>query len=37
MAIWIVQWVGREIRVLDYIDGVGQVLAFYVEEPRSRG
>jgi phage terminase large subunit len=37
MAIWIVQWVGREIRVLDYIEGVGQVLAFYVEELRSRG
>ncbi len=30
MTIWIVQWVGKEIRVLDYIEGVGQVLAFYV-------
>ena len=37
MAIWIVQWVGKEIRVLDYIEGVGQVLAFYVTELRSRG
>jgi phage terminase large subunit len=37
MAIWIVQWVGREIRVLDYIEGVGQVLAFYVNELRGRG
>jgi phage terminase large subunit len=37
MAIWIVQWIGREIRVLDYIEGVGQVLAFYVNELRSRG
>lgn len=37
MAIWIVQWVGREIRVLDYIEGVGQVLAFYVNELRARG
>ena len=30
MAIWIAQFVGREIRVLDYIEGVGQVLAYYV-------
>ena len=37
MAIWIVQWVDREIRVLDYIEGVGQVLAFYVNELRARG
>ena len=37
MAIWIVQWVDREIRILDYIEGVGQVLAFYVNELRARG
>ena len=37
MAIWIVQFVGREIRVLDYIEGVGQVLAYYVNELRARG
>lgn len=37
MAIWIVQWVGQEIRVLDYIEGVGQVLAYYVDELRRRG
>jgi phage terminase large subunit len=37
MAIWIAQWVGREIRVLDYIEGVGQVLAYYVNELRARG
>jgi phage terminase large subunit len=37
MAIWIVQWVGHEIRVLDYIEGVGQVLAYYVNELRNRG
>lgn len=37
MAIWIVQWVGQEIRVLDYIEGIGQVLAYYVTELRSRG
>lgn len=37
MAIWIVQWVGQEIRVLDYIEGIGQVLAYYVSELRARG
>lgn len=37
MAIWIVQWVDREIWVLDYIEGIGQVLAYYVNELRSRG
>lgn len=37
MAIWIVQFVEREIRILDYIEGVGQVLAYYVNELRSRG
>jgi len=37
MAIWIVQFVGQEIRVLDYIEGVGQVLAYYVNELRTRG
>jgi phage terminase large subunit len=37
MAIWIVQWAGQEIRVLDYIEGVGQVLAYYIDELRRRG
>lgn len=37
MAIWIVQWVGRTILVLDYIEGVGQVLAYYVNALRDRG
>jgi phage terminase large subunit len=36
MAIWIVQWVGQEIRLLDYIEGVGQVLAYYADELRRR-
>jgi phage terminase large subunit len=27
-VIWIVQWVAQEIRVLDYIEGVGQVLGY---------
>lgn len=36
-AIWIVQFVGREIRVLDYYEAVGQPLAAHVEWMRSRG
>ena len=36
MAIWITQWVGQEVRVLDYIEGIGQVLAYYVNELRQR-
>ncbi len=37
MAIWIVQFVGGAIHVLDYIEGVGQVLSYYTTELRSRG
>jgi phage terminase large subunit len=33
-AIWAVQWVGQEIRVLDYIEGQGQVLGYYTNELR---
>lgn len=36
-TIWIVQWVGQEIRVLDYYESVGQVLAFHVNWLRSKG
>jgi phage terminase large subunit len=36
MAIWIVQWAGREIRVLDYIEGVGQEVSYYIAELRKR-
>jgi phage terminase large subunit len=36
-AIWVAQFVGGEIRVIDYIEGVGQPLAYYVEELRARG
>ncbi len=36
-TIWIVQWVGQEIRMLDYYEAVGQVLAFHVNWLRSRG
>jgi phage terminase large subunit len=37
MAIWIVQFVAQEIRVLDYIEGRGQVLAYYVTILREKG
>lgn len=37
MAIWVAQWVGREIRWLDYIEGQGQPLAYYTAELRKRG
>jgi phage terminase large subunit len=37
MSIWIAQWVSREVRVLDYIEGQGQVLSYYVGELRARG
>jgi phage terminase large subunit len=26
MAIWVVQWAGQEIRLLDYLEGQGQVV-----------
>jgi phage terminase large subunit len=36
-TIWIVQWVGQEIRILDYYEAVGQVLAHHVNWMRYRG
>lgn len=36
-AIWICQFVAREIRVLDYYEAVGQPLAAHLEWLRSRG
>lgn len=36
-AIWLAQFVGREIRYLDYIEGRGQELSYYINELRSRG
>lgn len=36
-AIWVCQFVGREVRVLDYIEGRSQPIAYYVEQLRSRG
>jgi hypothetical protein len=37
MAIWVCQFAGREIRLLDYIEGVGQPLGYYAAELRRRG
>jgi phage terminase large subunit len=34
-TIWVVQWVGAEIRILDYYEAAGQVLAFHVNWLRS--
>ena len=36
-AIWVAQFVGREIRVLDYYEAVGQPLGAHVEWLRSNG
>lgn len=36
-AIWVAQFVGKEIRVLDYIEGRGQELSYYIQALRSRG
>ena len=36
-AIWVCQFVAQEIRVLDYLEGQGQVLGYYTNELRERG
>ena len=36
-VIWIVQWVGDQIKVLDYYESVGQVLAYHVSWMRDHG
>ena len=36
-VIWIVQFVGQAIHVLDYYESVGQVLGYHVDWLRSRG
>lgn len=36
-SMWIAQWVGKEVRVLDYYEAVGQPLAAHLEWLRSRG
>jgi phage terminase large subunit len=36
-TIWVVQWVGEVIKILDYYESVGQVLAYHVNWLRERG
>lgn len=36
-AIWVAQFVGREIRFLDYIEGRGQEMGYYIQQLRARG
>ncbi|MDE1814535.1 MAG: phage terminase large subunit [Thaumarchaeota archaeon] len=36
-AIWICQFVGPQIRVLDYIEGQGQPVTYYIAEMQTRG
>ena len=36
-AIWVVQFAGQVVRVLDYIEGQGQVLGYYTHELHHRG
>jgi len=36
-AIWVAQWVGQKIALLDYIEGSGQPPSYYFEELRQRG
>lgn len=36
-AIWLVQFVGPQIRVLDYIEGQGQPVSYFITEAISRG
>ena len=36
-AIWVGQWVGKEIRFLDYIEGRGQEMGYYIQQLHARG
>lgn len=36
-AIWVAQWTAGQIRFIDYIEGQGQPLAYYLAELRERG
>jgi phage terminase large subunit len=37
MAIWVVQWSGDMIRLVDYLEGSGQAISYYTNELRRRG
>ena len=36
-AVWVMQFIGKEIRCLSYVEGSGQPLAYYLGELRTRG
>lgn len=36
-AIWVAQWSGGQIKFIDYIEGQGQPLSYYLNELRTRG
>lgn len=36
-AVWVAQWVGQTIKVIDYIEGMGQPPAYYFDQLRERG
>jgi phage terminase large subunit len=36
-AIWVAQFVGKEIRFLDYIEGKGQEMGYYIQQLHARG
>lgn len=36
-AIWVAQWIGRTVRVIDFIEGSGQAPGYYFDELRKRG
>jgi len=36
-AIWVAQWIAGQIRFLDYFEGQGQALGYYLAELRKRG
>ena len=36
-SIWVAQWVGQKINIIDYIEGEGQPPGYYFEELRSKG
>lgn len=36
-AIWVAQWVGQQVNVIDYIEGAGQGPGYYFQELRERG
>lgn len=36
-AVWVAQWIGAEVRVIDFIEGAGQSPGYYFQQLRERG